>query len=111
MKMNKPAASLSAIVVTILLAFSVSVFAQLQNPGGTPPNCNPGYEAVRDSSGTLGCVPFSGEMGMPVRIGPSCQNDSDCRAGLTCVSCSSFKYLSEGQCPSGEAVCSQPSHK
>ena len=102
---------LSAMVATMLLAFSVSVFSQVQNPGGTPPNCNPGYEAVHDSSGKFVCVPFSGEMGMPVRIGPSCQSDSDCRAGLTCVSCSSFKNLTEAQCPSGEAVCSQASHK
>ena len=89
----------------MLLVFSVSLFAEDQNPGGTPPNCNPGYEAVYDSSRKFVCVPYSGEMGMPVRIGPSCHSDSDCPAGGTCVSCSSLKYISEAQCPAREAVC------
>jgi hypothetical protein len=108
--MKNMAVLFSATFAAILLAFSVSVFAEDQDPGGAPPDCNPGYAAVR-ISGTWECAPFHGPALDPVKLGESCESDSDCRTGEVCTSCSSFKNIPERMCPEGEAVCAPASHK
>ena len=105
MKMKNAAVLVSATFAAILLALSVSVFAEDQDPGGAPPGCNPGYEAVRIPDGTSVCAKSPRSAVDPVKIGESCQSNSDCRAGEACVSCSSYKNLPEQICPAGESFC------
>jgi hypothetical protein len=111
MKMKNISVLFSAISAAILLSFSVSVFAEDQDPGGAPPGCNPGYEAVRIPDGTSVCAQSARPALDPVKLGESCESDSDCRTGEVCTSCSSFKNIPEQMCPEGEAVCAPASHK
>jgi len=107
MKMKKIAVLLGAMIATLVLAFSVSVFAGHKGGGDSPPDCGPGFEAVREPSGTFDCAKSPQAVTMPVQLGPSCHSDSDCRADQICVSCSSFGNPTEFECPSGEAICSK----
>ena len=107
MKIKNMVVLLTAMVATLLLAFSVSVFAEGHAPGVAAPDCSPGYEAVREPSGKFDCAESPRLFAMPVGVGPTCHNDSDCRADQICVSCSSFGNPTEFECPSGEAICSK----
>ena len=107
MKMKNMVVLLCAMVATLVLAFSVSLFAKDRVPSDVAPECAPGSEALRVPSGKFTCVPSPRNVAMPVQYGQPCHSDSDCHVDEICVSCTSFTHATEAQCPPGEAICSQ----
>src|SRR6266404_141381 len=109
MKMNKPAALLSAMIATILLTFSVPVFAADRGgPTATTP-CPPGYLHTAQGCGQRDVVEMK-PAGTHVQLSPLCDQDSDCPNGMVCLSCNSARdILTDEECPPDKGYClSQP---
>src|SRR5258708_1726031 len=99
MKMNKPAALLSAMVATILLALSVAVFAGDSNGPTAVTPCPSGYTRTAQGCGQTDVVEMKGAYTHGA-VHPLCDQDSDCPNGTVCLSCNSARdVFTDEECP------------
>ena len=104
--MKNAAVLLSLMLATILLAFSVSVFAVDSSGPAVVTPCPSGYTQTAHGCGQTDVVEMKGAYTRGA-VHPLCDQDSDCPNGQVCQSCDSVRdVFNEEQCPSGKSFCS-----